>query len=361
MTVEAALRVLGWTDERDRAFGPLCAAGLAPARVSLEHNHVFRVMTADGERLAESAGRMKHRARSRQALPVVGDWVAVRAAAAEGARLQICEVLPRETWFSRRAAGRETEEQVVAANVNTVLLTFGLDQPLKPSGIERYLLVARASGAAAVVVLNKAELAGADVDALVAEAREAAGEAPVLAVSARLGTGLEAIESRLREGHTMALLGPSGAGKSSIVNRLIGVETLRTGDVRPWDARGRHTSVHRQLVVRPQGGLIIDTPGMRELQLWESEPVAGTFADIAELGAGCRFRDCRHEGEPDCAVRAAIDAGTLEARRWESYLKLRTEQEASRSQREERARIDARREGRVSPRSPARRREREGQ
>jgi ribosome biogenesis GTPase len=347
MSDRAALNPLGWSAAREAAFASFATAGLAPARVSLEHNHVYRVLTEGGERLAETAGRVKHRAASRRDLPVVGDWVAVRLGT-PGSLTQIRDVLPRQSWFSRKVAGRETDEQVVAANIDTVLLTFGMDQHLKRGAIERYLVVAATSGATPVVVLNKIELVD-DAPAVVEAAREAAPGAAVLAVSARTGAGIDQIEGLLRTGETVALLGPSGAGKSSIVNRLVGRDLLATGDVRARDLRGRHTSVHRQLVVRDEGGVIIDTPGMRELQLWEGEPVVETFPEIVDRAAGCRFRDCRHDREPGCAVRAAVDSGDLDPRRYDSYLKLQAEQAEFERRREQREQQDARRAGRAGP------------
>jgi ribosome biogenesis GTPase len=319
------LEQLGWTADRDAEMAPFAARGLEPARVSLEHNHVYRVIGTAGERLAEASGRLKHEAAARRALPAVGDWVAVRPNPA-GPRVQIAAVLPRRTWFSRQAAGRETGEQVVAANLDLVVVTFGLDRPVNARAIERYLVVARRGGAEPLVVLNKADVA-VDPDAARAEARSAAGDAGVLVVSSHTGAGLEAIEARLGVGRTMAFLGPSGAGKSSIVNRLLGHAALPTGDVRDWDARGRHTSVHRQLLVRDEGGVIVDTPGMRELQLWEPAGVTDAFADIEALAADCRFRDCRHDREPGCAVKAAVEAGRLDAGRHEHFLRLRAEQD----------------------------------
>ncbi len=344
-----ALERFGWTEPRREAFQPFEAGGLVPGRVVLEHNHVYRVMAAEGERLAEVAGRLKHRASGQHALPVVGDWVALRLDPS-GGRSQIREVLERQSWFSRRAAGRSTEEQVVAANIDTVFVVFGLDVPVKRRAIERYLVVARRSGAEPVVVLNKVDLVAQPALAA-AEAGEAADGVPVVLVSTKTGIGLPDLEARLAPGRTVALIGPSGAGKSSIVNRLVGRELLPTGDVREWDARGRHTSVHRQLVLREAGGLVIDTPGMRELQLWESGAVGETFGDIAALADACRFRDCRHEREPGCAVKAAVDAGVLGADRLESFRKLQREQEAVERQREEREQIDARRQGRSPQRA----------
>jgi len=339
-----SLADLGWSAAREGAFAVHAAAGLVPGRVVLEHNHVFRVRTAEGEILAESAGRMKHRAEGRQALPVVGDWVAVRIDRV-GTRSQIREVLPRVTWFSRKVAGRETEEQIVAANVDVVFIVFGLDMHVKPNAIERYLVLARRSGATPVVVLNKSDLVD-DAGAAREEADVAAAGVAVHLISTRTGAGLTELETYFAPGRTVALLGPSGAGKSSIVNRLVGEELLPTGEVRDWDSRGRHTSVHRQLVSRARGGLLIDTPGMRELQLWDTD-VADAFDDIAALAAGCRFRDCLHDREPGCAVKAAVDAGTLDDGRYASFIKLQAEQVDMEKRRDERALTEAKRAGKI--------------
>lgn len=337
---------LGWDERWADAWRALALGDCVPGRVALEHNHVFRVLAAEGELLAETAGRVKHRAAGRRELPAVGDWVAVRPDPA-GGRAVIRGVLPRRSSFSRKAAGRQTQEQVVAANIDTVLVVFGLDKPVNSRAIERYLTVAERGGADPVVVLGKADLAE-DLAGDVATAREVAGEAPVLAASARDGTGLGAIEALLGPGRTIALLGPSGAGKSSLVNRLVGYELLPTGEVRPWDARGRHTSVHRQLVVREAGGLIIDTPGMRELQLWDTgATVEQSFPDIAEVAAACRFRDCRHDREPGCAVKAAVSEGRIPADRYDSFLKLQQEQDEVAERRDARDLIESRRQGRI--------------
>lgn len=335
-----SLAKLGWTAAREMAFAPHAAAGLVPGRVIVEHNHVYRVLTADGEQLAEAAGRLKHLAEGRRMLPVVGDWVAVRPD--PGGRSLVREVLPRRSAISRKAAGRETEEQVVAANIDTLFVVFGLDDHVKTRAIERYLVVARHSGADAVVLMNKADLreVPADLEEDLSLARSAAGGVPVVATSTTTGVGLEAIETHLGFGKTIALVGPSGSGKSSLVNRVIGREQLATGEVREWDARGRHTSVHRQLVVREAGGLIVDTPGMRELQIWDTEGVAGAFEDIETLAVSCRFRDCRHETEPGCAVRGAVDAGEIDSDRYDSFLTLRREQAALQALRGERELAD---------------------
>jgi len=347
--IHVSLEQLGWTDARVREFEPHAAEGVVPGRVSLEHNHVFRVLTESGEQLAEVAGRLKHLAETRRGLPVVGDWVALRLDPL-GARSQIVHVLTRSTVFSRKAAGRETEEQLIAANLDTVFVVFGLDKPVNREAIERYLVVARASGAAPVVVLNKRDL-GVDFDAARVEAEEVTGGSPVVAVSAKSGEGMPALAAWLAPGRTLTVIGPSGVGKSSLVNALVGNEVLPTGEVRAWDARGRHTSVHRQLVVRAAGGLLIDTPGMRELQLWDTNAVADAFLDVAELAAACRFRDCSHDREPGCAVKAAVDAGAIEPRRYASFIKLQAEQAETERKQMGRADLLSKRESRVRTRA----------
>ena len=341
-----SLAALGWDERRNAEFEPHREDGLEPGRVSLEHNHVYRVITARGEGLAEAAGRIKYLASGRRELPAVGDWVAVKPNPA-GDRDVIQAILPRRTFFSRKAAGRETEEQVIAANVDTVLIVFGLDTHVKPRALERYLTLARRAGARPIIILNKADLAE-DPAFDVAEATTVAGDVPVHAVSALHADIPAILGPYLDPGRTLALLGPSGVGKSSIVNRLLGDEVLATAAVREWDARGRHTSVHRQLLVSPSGALIIDTPGMRELQLWDSdESLDETFADVLEFAPGCRFRDCRHFSEPGCAVKAAIESDALPAERYESYLKLRGEHESLEKQRDQRSQLEAKRRARA--------------
>ena len=336
---------LGWDAAREAEWAAVDRKSTVPGRVALEHNHIYRVLTAGEEVLAELAGRLKFRAEGRYGLPTVGDWVALRVGPS-GHGTQITGLLTRRSTFSRKAAGRETEEQVVAANIDTVFVVFGLDAPLKLRGIERYLVVAQRSGARPVVVLNKRDL-HPDPAGVVAEVTAAVGDVPVHATSTQ-DDSLRQLERYFGEGQTVALLGPSGVGKSSIVNRLIGSEVLPTGAVREWDARGRHTSVHRQLILREAGGLLIDTPGMRELQLWDvDEPVGDAFADIAELASECRFRDCQHDAEPGCAVKAAVEAGRLDARRYESYLKLSREQQVVEQKRDERALLEAKRASKI--------------
>ncbi len=345
----ADLAALGWNESFAKAFAALPDRGLVPGRVALEHNHVYRVLTAEGEWLAEASGRLKFRASGRHELPAVGDWVGVERPVS-GDRARLRAILPRRTQFSRKQAGRETREQVVAANIDVVLLVIGLDAGVKPRSLERYLLLVRQSGARPAIVLNKADLV--EASALVEQVEALATGVPVLAVSARDGRGMEALRETIHAAETAALLGPSGAGKSSIINRLAGEALLETGDVRDWDRRGRHTSVHRQLVPLPGGGLLIDTPGVRELSLWDADGTSDeTFPEITALAAACRFRDCRHDQEPGCAVKAAVAGGRLDAGRYESYLKLRGERDDLARRQDERAQIEQRRQARVVTRA----------
>ena len=340
------LEELGWTQRFAEAFEPYRGKSLSPARVSLEHTHIYRVTSPDGERLGRVAGRLRHAASGRIDFPAVGDWVAIETLAS-GREARIHAVLPRATQFSRRAAGHPTEAQVVAANIDVVFLISGLDGDFNPRRIERYLVTAWDSGASPVIVLNKADLVE-DPGPFVREAESAGRGVPVEVVSARQADSVERLRAYVGAGRTAALLGSSGVGKSSLANALVGEELLRIRDVRAGDHRGRHTSTSRQLVLLPGGGILIDTPGMRELQLWDTgESVAGAFADIESIGADCRFRDCRHVSEPGCAVVAAVNTGTLAAERLGSYRKLQAEQQHQAAQQDERARIEIKRAGKI--------------
>src|SRR3954463_9304294 len=275
-----SLADFGWDAHFEQAFAAFVGkADVQPARVLIEFNHNYRLMTALGELAAVLAGRVKHHARSRAELPAVGDWVAVRKRPEED-RGAIVAVLERRSRFSRRMAGQVTGEQIVAANVDVVFLVMALDEDFSPRRLERYLLMARESGASPVVLLTKPDLAG-DLPARLAEAVAVAGDVPVHVLSPKLGQGLEQVSPYLTRGRTGALLGSSGVGKSTVINRLAGAELQRTREVRLADSKGRHTTTHRELVMLPDGGLIIDTPGMRELQLWNAaEGMRGTFDDV---------------------------------------------------------------------------------
>ncbi|MGH9412083.1 MAG: ribosome small subunit-dependent GTPase A [Vicinamibacterales bacterium] len=345
------LEDLGWTPHWSEAFEPYRATGFRPARVSLEHTHIYRVLSAEGERLARVSGRLRHAAAARAEFPAVGDWVAIDARIPPphpGESGRIVAVLPRISRFSRRAAGNPTEEQVVAANVDVIFLVSGLDRDFNPRRIERYLVTAWDSGATPVIVLNKADLVE-DSTPFVREVETIARGVSIAVVSAKRPDSLEQLRGRIGAGRTAAVLGSSGVGKSSIANALIGEERLATREVRERDSRGRHTSTNRQLVLLPGGGILIDMPGMRELQLWETGgALAGAFSDIEALASDCRFRDCRHRTEPGCAVTGAVEQGQLAAERLDSFRRLEDERAFQATQQDERARLESKRQARVA-------------
>jgi ribosome biogenesis GTPase len=341
------LRALGWDDLFAAAFEPYAARGLSPARVALEHQHIYRVYDAEGDCLARVRGRMRHQAEAREAFPAVGDWVAIQRLPDGEAAIEA--VLPRRSRFSRKVAGNLTEEQVIAANIDIVFLVSGLDHDFNLRRIERYLTTTWDGGARPIILLNKSDLVE-DVDAMVRETEAVAAGAPVHALSTKTGTGLEVLDPYLSPGVTAAFLGSSGVGKSSLINRLIGETRQRVNDVREKDSRGRHTTTSRELIIAPGGGIIIDTPGMREMQLWDGA-LADAFDDIAAIAADCRFRDCQHEQEPRCAVRAAVEDGRLSAARLESFHKIQKELANQVARQDEQARIAEKRRGRIVERN----------
>jgi ribosome biogenesis GTPase len=308
------LEALGWSPFFEERFAVYGKRGLVPARVGVQHRGGFGLLTEEGELDGVPAGALKE-------LPTVGDWVAAAKVAGEP-KAVVEAVLPRRTAFTRSDPW-SGEEEVVAANVDTVFLVTALGRDLNPRRLERYLAAAHESGAEPVVLLNKADLDPEAVPAALEEVARVAAGVPAHAISAKTGLGLDALERYLAFGRTVALLGSSGIGKSTLANRLAGEEFLATGEVR-GDELGRHTTSRRELVPLPGGGLLLDTPGLRELQLSQAD-LEETFPEIAELAAACRFRDCTHTHEPDCAVLAAVAEGRVSRDRYESYLKLRDE------------------------------------
>lgn len=341
------LAAFGWDEPFATAFEALTlGADVEPARVAIGFNYLYRVWTSRGPLDTTVSGRLKHRAASRSELPAVGDWVAVRRQPHQE-KGAIVAVLPRRSAFSRRMAGAVTDEQVVAANVDIVFVVVGLDADFSLRRLERYLMLAHECGAAPVIVLTKMDLAD-DVATRVAQVVSVAGAVPVHLVNPRTGEGIQHVGTHLAPGCTGALLGSSGVGKSTIINRLVGKDVRKTREVRESDQKGRHTTSHRELIALPKGGLIIDTPGMRELQLWDvGESVRETFDDIGALAGECQFTDCRHRHEPRCAVKAAVAGGRLAPGRLESYLKLQDELMELARQRDERALLEQKRQARI--------------
>jgi ribosome biogenesis GTPase len=315
------LEELGWSPFFSAAFEQ-GEPGRSAARVAVQTSSGKYLLYGEaGELYGEVTGRLQYLARGPQDLPAVGDWVAARVLPAEG-RAVITDVLPRRTKFSRRAAGKRAEEQIVAANVDVVFLVQAFDRTLNLRRLERYLVVASESGARPVVLLNKSDLSE-NLEEMRREVEQVAAGSPVHVMSARSGTGVEAVQEYLSPGVTGTLLGMSGVGKSTIINRLLGTEYLKTQEVRESDDHGRHVTTRRELVILRGGGLLIDTPGMRELQLLGGEEgVVAAFEDVEEIAAECRFRDCRHESEPGCAIRKALEEGKLSPERYASYRKL---------------------------------------
>jgi len=334
------LQELGWDAFFADAFRPYENDNLIPARVAARHHGPCELLTELGRLGGVPAGRL-----GEDELPAVGDWVAVRPL--DGERKAVIEaVLPRRSAFTRKEAWQRTVAQVVAANVDTVFLMTAFGGDLNARRLERYLTAAWDSGSNPVIVANKLDLADDSVME-VAEVDAVALGVPVLAVSATTGACLELLDPYLVPGRTIALLGSSGVGKSTLVNRLAGRELLATAELRRDGFRGRHTTSHRELVPLPSGALLIDTPGMRELQLWAGEEVLdSTFGEIAELAAGCRFSDCSHEHEPGCAVKGAIADGSLPAERFASYRKLQRELRALEVRKNARLRSEVRKESR---------------
>lgn len=307
------------------SFEALGEPSLVLARVVRGDPPPYRVRSGDGEWLVAVLGRVQ---RSDFGSVVAGDWVAIDRDLGV-----VRHVLPRRTVFQRRAPGKGVRPQIVAANVDVVFLVMGLDSDFNVRRLSRYLALAHASGARPVVLLTKAASA-VDLDARLLAAKAAAGAVPVHAIDVVAGVEPDAASRYLEPGVTAALLGSSGVGKSTLLNHWLGRAQVETGEVRAKDGKGRHTTTHRELFALPSGAAIVDTPGMRELALWcDEESINAVFEDVAKVASECRFRDCRHEGEPGCAVKRALEAGTIDAERAHEFEKLQRELAQDRNQR----------------------------
>jgi ribosome biogenesis GTPase / thiamine phosphate phosphatase len=328
------LEMAGWNGFWAKQFADFASQGLRPARVLAQHRGSYLLWTENGEAGGEVAGALLFRAAPGE-LPVTGDWVAIRQYSPADVAI-ITDVASRKTSFSRKASGRAAEEQVIAANIDLLFIVCGLDNDYNLRRLERYLVAARQSGAKALIVLNKADLCPEEA-LRVREVQGIAAGVQVLAITATDDVG--PLFSFIGRGETAALVGSSGAGKSTIVNQLVGSAVQSTHPARASDSRGRHTTTHRELFFLPNGGLILDNPGIRELQLWAGDlgqsslpdairlgnAFAEAFPEVAALGAQCGFRDCSHGSEPGCAVQSALATGMIDDARWRSYVKLRRE------------------------------------
>ncbi|HET9220791.1 MAG TPA: ribosome small subunit-dependent GTPase A [Terriglobia bacterium] len=320
------LRILGWNDHFADHWKINAGRDLRPGRVVEEQKEAYRVAGEDGEMQAEVIGRLRYEALDRSAFPAVGDWVAMHTLPAEGKAL-IHEILPRRTKLSRKVAGERAAEQILVTNVDVAFVVMSLNADFNVRRLERYLGVIRESGAEPVVLLSKADLCS-DTGKATADLVAVAPGINSHILSARTGEGMAALAPYIEVGRTVVLLGSSGVGKSTIINRLLGSDAQKTLEIRSGDERGRHATTYRRLFLMPSGGVLIDTPGMRELQLWDADRgLDDVFEDLAILGSKCRFRDCQHQTEPGCAVLEAIADGTLEPGRIDNFKKLKREQQ----------------------------------
>ena len=318
------LEALGWDSFFEASFDALREKKLQPGRIAVEDKHYYIVLTPEGELTGQVSGKLLHNSRLPANLPKVGDWVAFSPLAGE-AKAVIHEVLPRKTKLSRKVPGRELEEQVLASNIDLAFIVQALDRTFNPALVQRHIVMVLESGAKPVVVLNKADLCEA-IPAMTAEAAKAAGNAPVIVVSAKTTSGIPDLAHQIRPGETVVFIGSSGVGKSTLINDLCGEEVQATAEVRAADAKGRHTTSWRELILLPSGGLVIDTPGMREFQMWiADEGMREAFADLETLSCRCHFRDCTHTVEKRCAVLDAVASGQIPAERYQRFLKLKEE------------------------------------
>lgn len=320
------MKQYGWNEQLENQFKTYYEKDLVPARVLVEHRGLYKVITEQGQVEGINSGKLYYE-KDKESLPTVGDWVAVSPVHGEN-KVVIQDILPRRSRFVRKIAGPTIEGQVVAANFDYVLIVSSLNNNFNLKRIERYLTVAWDSGAEPVILLSKADLCE-DTNERLLDVESIALGVSTYAISSVEGTGIDDIKDYFSEGKTSVVLGSSGVGKSTLINTLCGHEVLKVSEAREGDDRGRHTTTHRQLIMIKDGGMVIDTPGMRELGLWgdndDNHALSDVFSEIDELAKNCRFGDCTHSNEPGCAVLQAIDNNELPRERFDSYNKLKKE------------------------------------
>jgi ribosome biogenesis GTPase len=332
-----SLSDLGYNSYFQNEFLKLGDTSFLPARVISEHKGMYRVQNERGEFLGEISGKLRYTASSRENFPTVGDWVCIQEFDGE-AKCIIHGILPRKTKLSRKSPSKNIEEQILCANLDTIFIVQPMDSTFNVNRIERYLAIGWESGAIPIVILSKKDLCETP-DSILLEAEAVAIGTKVHAISSLQDDGLEIIKAYLKPGNTIAFIGQSGAGKSTLINKLSGKDLQKTKDIREADSKGRHATTHRELFVL-DNGLLIDTPGLREIQLWGNDSMLEeTFSDIEEISSKCRFLDCSHESEPGCAVLAAIEKGEIPEERFANYLKMKRELEYLKSKINESAKI----------------------
>ena len=317
----------GWNETLQEEFDRISESGLTPARVSIRNKNNYLLHTTEGEVTGELSGKMLYEIEDgiiEDGFPCVGDWVAVRLFPDEDKAI-IQKLLTRKSKFSRKEAGVKTVEQVIAANIDTVFLIMSLNKDFNLRRLERYMVLASESNVNAVVVLSKADLCE-DIEQMKNDVRTVSKEIPVHVVSSLTGEGLDELKQYFEGDKTISVMGSSGVGKSTLINALLGEEKMKVNNITEYKDKGTHTTTHRELVLLPKGGMIIDTPGMREIQLWEGERgVEQAFDEIEELIHKCKFSDCTHTNEPGCAIQEALESGEIDEDRYKSYLKLKRE------------------------------------